>query len=168
MRNVILTLAGIFMLPVLWAQELEEVFWQSKTDLIAAGYIEGYYFDGDKFQFSKSQFEQLNPLTKIGGRYKILGDSIIFRVEYFKWADFEIIETEWPPHADWSIMTRFTGAEDFTFYRFEKPYLVKAPFARTDTTFTIGNHIYYKLPHEYKKVVLPDVDSKWPVFKGFE
>lgn len=91
-------------------------FWQAKSDKIGDGYLEGYQFgDSLSFEYRVNEYDTLNPLRGFGGRYKVLGDSIEFQIEYYEvLEDFSII-LDYPGAGDWiwSALSRSIKKKSF-------------------------------------------------------
>jgi hypothetical protein len=58
--------------------------WQFKTSSIGSGYLDNYKFDSNQqtFEFNTNEYNGLNRILSIGGKYEIQGDTILFYVQY--------------------------------------------------------------------------------------
>lgn len=59
--------------------------WQAKSDEMTSGWLDTYqFFANGEFTFNPSQYDGLKRIISIKGKYRIIGDSLFFLVQYTK------------------------------------------------------------------------------------
>lgn len=77
--NLFLLLNCVF---IVQAQNIKGI-WQKDSPLIGSGYSQNYQFKNEEdFEYNTSEFDFLNRVRTIGGKYQIKQDTIFFTLEY--------------------------------------------------------------------------------------
>jgi len=80
--RVILIISILFVIVKSNSQTLVGI-WQKDTSEVNSAYTDTYQFFSDSsFKFNVSQYDYLNRIRSICGKYKVINDSIYFTIEY--------------------------------------------------------------------------------------
>lgn len=156
----------LFLLQILAMSNQQAVspdgFWQVRDNLEAAAWDSGYTFDGDRFQYSHTYFDNLSPIRRVGGHYRIENDSIYFEVEYFSTRNFNIIEFDWPPYIPtWAAYNESPVGS----YRYHKTKSYADSFKLDGDKILIGKETYYFIRND-KQTAIPADRSGLPTSNG--
>lgn len=57
--------------------------WQSQTEVVGSGHLDNYqFYKNGSFKFNTNDYNGLNRIVSIGGKFSLTKDTIIFIVEY--------------------------------------------------------------------------------------
>ena len=83
MKTIIYILLLIVSCNLCFSQKLSGR-WQTQTPEISDAYLNNYFFTDTTFEYHISEYDGLNPINALGGKYLIKLDTIYFTVTYIK------------------------------------------------------------------------------------